>query len=225
MNNPSGNFPSKSSVLVVEDDPIVLRLMTTMLCGRHTVYSAADGSAAMQLFPNIQEGIKLLITDIRMPGFTGTELARELKAQQRDLPVLFVSGYSDVDLEKLTPEDRFLPKPFTSASLRSGVGALLGHRLPLCSACGKRGSERIRIEDDGLSVIATSICSRCSAETKSVIMRAPNTFISRCPIDDGPMIPRGYGFVGPNQHVWNVFCLTCQASMQSRSPNLKAIPW
>ncbi|MDQ2945824.1 MAG: response regulator [Acidobacteriota bacterium] len=180
----------------------------------------------MRLFPTIEEGVKLLVTDIRMPGLAGTELAHELKVKQRDLPVLFVSGHCDeLDLLSLRPEEWFLSKPFTTMALQLGVGALLAHWLPKCSACGETRSKQAHIEDDGLTVVVTSTCLHCSAKTNSAITRGPNSSLGRCPIDDGPVIPSGYGFVGPNEYVWNGVCLACHSSMQSRSPHLKGVPW
>jgi len=216
----------EGAVLVVEDDPIVLRLIVSIISGRHIVYSAANAHEAMHLFPSIEEDVKLLVTDIRMPGLTGTELARELKLKQRDLPVLFVSGHCDGrDVLELRPEEAFLSKPFNTAALKLGVGVLLGRRLRKCSDCGEGCSKHTHIDDDGFTVVVTSTCLSCSAKTNFVTTRTSEFLLNRCPIDDGPMIPQGYAFVGPSKYLWNAVCFTCHASMQSRSPHLTSIPW
>jgi CheY-like chemotaxis protein len=57
-----------------------------------------------------------------MPGMTGTELAREMKAVRPDLPVLIISGYAD--LEDVAPDLPRLTKPFKEAELASALAGL-----------------------------------------------------------------------------------------------------
>ena len=73
----------------------------------------------------------MLLTDIVMAGKDGSELARELIAEQPDLKVIFMSGFAEaklLDREKLPRECVFLPKPFDPDELGRLVGELLNDR-------------------------------------------------------------------------------------------------
>ena len=73
----------------------------------------------------------MLLTDIVMAGKDGSELARELIAEQPDLKVIFMSGFAEaklLDREKLPSECVFLPKPFDPDELGRLVGELLYDR-------------------------------------------------------------------------------------------------
>jgi len=81
------------------------------------VTAANDGESALALW-DAQNGADLLVTDLRMPGMDGRELARRLREKKPGLPVLFISGWSpetpDAGLETGT---LLLPKPFRLAEL------------------------------------------------------------------------------------------------------------
>jgi len=65
-----------------------------------------------------------------MPGMNGGALARRLRAGRPDLPVLFVSGYSEastVDLPLGERDTALLTKPFSPGSLGAAIRALLDH--------------------------------------------------------------------------------------------------
>jgi PAS domain S-box-containing protein len=117
-------------ILIVEDEPSVLRLATTMLQGfGYAVLGALAPGEALSL-PAIGEkrGVDLLITDVVLPGMNGTELARRMQACSPDLRVLFISGYADEMTFRegvLTTGNAFLPKPFTTNMLVKKVREVL----------------------------------------------------------------------------------------------------
>lgn len=116
-------------VLVVEDDPGVLRLARTFLeqLG-YTVTACLSPAEALGLTDRDASRIDLLITDVVMPGLNGDELSRRLQTRWPHLKVLFMSGYtSDVILERGGPDDgvRLLQKPFTKEVLAAKVRGLL----------------------------------------------------------------------------------------------------
>ncbi len=86
------------------------------------VIEAGSAEAALQL---IEDGtpFDLLITDHLMPGMTGAQLARQVKARHPGLPVLIVSGYAEVD--GLAPDLPRLVKPFRAAELAERVALIL----------------------------------------------------------------------------------------------------
>ncbi len=116
------------SILLADDDPDIRSLTRTFL--EHAgfrVYSTGDAVRAAQIFRKTEK-IDLLITDQFMPGRSGMELALELKALRRDLPVLMISGgvLEAAEREQLRTEGwRFLAKPFSLPSLLNAVHEIL----------------------------------------------------------------------------------------------------
>ncbi len=114
-------------VLVVDDDEDVRRLLVRLLCkAGYITYEAADPLEACRRFERGHELLDVLLTDMTMPGMSGTALADRLRAQRPALVVVLMSGYAD-DL----PETRLragvvsLAKPFCSATLLSALAELL----------------------------------------------------------------------------------------------------
>ena len=88
---------TKGSVLVVDDNPDNLRLLTAMLTDKgYKVRPAPSGSLALQSVRSTLPDLVLL--DIKMPEMDGYEVCRRLKADERtrDVPVLFISALSEV---------------------------------------------------------------------------------------------------------------------------------
>jgi PAS domain S-box-containing protein len=121
--------PSKT-ILVVEDEPLVLRNVVRGLQQRgYTVLSAANGQEALLVFEKTKGKIDLLISDIIMPGMNGKELAEKILERRPGLPVLLISGYPADVIAKhgLLREDiPFLEKPFVSSVIANKVSELLG---------------------------------------------------------------------------------------------------
>ena len=72
----------------------------------------------------INEGlaIDLLVTDHLMPGITGADLARTIRGNRPDLPVLIVSGYADAD--GIDPDLPRLTKPFRQDELADKIASV-----------------------------------------------------------------------------------------------------
>jgi PAS domain S-box-containing protein len=122
----SGRNAGSETILVVEDEPAVGRLVRTAL-RRHgyRVILAANGVEALEVWREAGEEVDLLLTDMVMPeGIGGRELAGRLRAQRPTLKVLFTSGYSpdmlgtDRGAEEPLP---FLQKPYQVATLLKAV--------------------------------------------------------------------------------------------------------
>jgi CheY-like chemotaxis protein len=99
--------------LVVDDEPLVRALVSTLLRNRGwSVIEAADGPSALALVP---EALGLLVTDYDMPAITGVTLAEQLRLRNDRLPVLMVSGHPEIagELSSLPgPRAAFVSKPF-----------------------------------------------------------------------------------------------------------------
>ena len=106
-------------VLVAEDEPTILALTTRMLSSQgYTVLPAASGVDALKLARKTDR-IDVLLTDVIMPGMTGSELAATLTSERPGLPIVYMSGYSNQILSDgvLDAETLYLPKPFKPQEL------------------------------------------------------------------------------------------------------------
>jgi CheY-like chemotaxis protein len=82
-----------ATVLVVDDQDILRLLMCkTLENGGFRVLAASNGADALRLFRGADPPVDLLVTDYRMPGMTGLELARECCSLNCELSVLHISG-------------------------------------------------------------------------------------------------------------------------------------
>ncbi len=113
--------------LVVEDDLFIRDLVAALLReARVEVRTAAGGAEALEVLSSEEgQATRLIITDVAMPGMSGLELARRVRAMRPDISVLFMSGCSDATLEQygLTEEHLLLRKPFTLEELVRGIEA------------------------------------------------------------------------------------------------------
>jgi DNA-binding response OmpR family regulator len=118
-----------ASILVVEDDSALRRLVTTVLSRRNfSVAEAADGGQALDVLSTT--AFDLVITDILMPEIEGLELVRYVRARHPSAKVMAVSGggshlVSYTQLAKELGADEVLAKPFTPAELVAVVERLL----------------------------------------------------------------------------------------------------
>ncbi|HZI21844.1 MAG TPA: MASE1 domain-containing protein [Gemmatimonadales bacterium] len=117
------------TILVVEDQEEVRKLAQRVLETRgYTVLTAADGHEALAVAARYAQRIDLLVTDVVMPRINGRELALRIAAVRRNLPVLYVSGYTGEAIREhglLEPGVAFLQKPFTADALAGKVREVL----------------------------------------------------------------------------------------------------
>lgn len=125
----SAAMPEPALILVVEDEPTMLRLVREALEGAgHKVLTALNGAAGLKVFEANRDAIKLVITDLMMPKLNGVEMARMIRKESTAIPILFISGYAD-DLvfedEVMKGPTMFMPKPFRQDTLIDEVKAIL----------------------------------------------------------------------------------------------------
>lgn len=118
-----------AAILLVEDQDNVRGLCVEVLSqAGYQVTEARNGPEALAVMQDPKRTFDLLLTDVVMPGMTGTQLVQELRTTLPDLKVLFISGYSsyaaNVDEDK-TDETAFLIKPFSPTALLEKVSELL----------------------------------------------------------------------------------------------------
>ena len=115
-------------ILVVDDEPGMLRLLSRALSSmQYRVSAASGGPAALAAIG--PEPIDLLVTDYRMPDMNGRELISAVRVRQPGLKALVVTGFppnaqeEDLDWWHAQPH---LTKPFSVRSLQDAVVGLIG---------------------------------------------------------------------------------------------------
>ena len=126
--------PCQATILLVEDEPAILRMGKLMLERQgYTVLPAGTPDQALQWATEYPSSIHLLITDVIMPEMNGRDLAKKILSVHPHLKILFMSGHtSDILSEDgvLNKNIHFLQKPFTIQSLTSTTSDALNS--PAC---------------------------------------------------------------------------------------------
>ncbi len=123
--SPRRSYSGDETILLVEDEESVRRLMSHVLRGRgYRVLEASNGQEAMEIFEAHGPEIHIVLTDMVMPKMNGRELGVRLRNARPDLPVIYVSGYTDDVLLRtgaLSPGMAFLQKPLRPEVLAAKV--------------------------------------------------------------------------------------------------------
>lgn len=117
-------------ILIIDDEPLVLRLAATVLSSvGHTIFQAADGKSGETLFYKIQP--ELTILDIWMPEQDGLQTIRHLRAHHPEAKILVMSGQPRragmpvFEVASVLGAVTLLNKPFTPDELLASVEAAL----------------------------------------------------------------------------------------------------
>jgi CheY-like chemotaxis protein len=117
------------TILLVEDQPQLRQLTSHILQGYgYKVREVANGKEALSVFEQNGDLIDLVLTDVVMPGITGIELGRQLRATHPKLKILYMSGYTDdIVLRRGAPGpgNAYLEKPFTPERLVTKIRQIL----------------------------------------------------------------------------------------------------
>jgi DNA-binding NtrC family response regulator len=117
------------TVLVVDDEPDMLRLVEAILVEQGYEVIVAKGSdTAIRTFERLTRKPDLVLTDVVMPGMSGPMMIDHLLSIEPNLRVLFMSGYDDRQVvQRYVVEKGFalIPKPFTLQRLGSFVKDVL----------------------------------------------------------------------------------------------------
>jgi len=102
------------SVLLVEDEVLISRLVAEWLCERgFAVHEAATADEALSYIDNGGR-VDVMFTDINLPGaMNGAELAQRARMRRPELPIVYASGrYGSADFAGRVPHSVFVPKPY-----------------------------------------------------------------------------------------------------------------
>jgi DNA-binding NtrC family response regulator len=114
------------TILVVEDDAAILRLVQVILEeAGFEVLAASSAEKAMRVAAQFSRTIHLLLSDVMMPDMCGPDLADVLKQRRPEMRVMLMSGYADGAMLVLNHGWHFIQKPFLPTALRDRVTDVL----------------------------------------------------------------------------------------------------
>ncbi len=119
----------KPTILIIDDNPDVINLVSGLLKNSYKVKAATSGEKGLTIAKN-DSAIDLILLDIMMPGLSGFEICEQLKADVNtaDIPVIFITAMSNLDDElqglKLGAVD-YIFKPISPALLLARVESYL----------------------------------------------------------------------------------------------------
>jgi DNA-binding response OmpR family regulator len=109
----------KPTCLLVDDEPGVRGFVCTVLRNSgFDVIEAADGVQGLAEFHNHPDGLDCVVTDVSLPGMDGLTLAAKIRSERPRMPIVLISGFTDVPGSGEIP---LLRKPFLPAHLLSTV--------------------------------------------------------------------------------------------------------
>jgi two-component system, cell cycle sensor histidine kinase and response regulator CckA len=126
--------PPSPTILVVEDDPAVRRVLVLWLESLgHDVLTAGNGAEALEVICERHDEIDLIVSDVIMPVMSGRRLFETLRRRGYEHPLLFVTGYcKDAlhDLGIIGHDADVLQKPCDFAIFADKVQAMLAAAVP-----------------------------------------------------------------------------------------------
>jgi len=135
---PASVLRGTETILLVEDDSQLRQLCSSVLshCG-YSVLVAGTPEEGIEICKANHRNIRLLVTDVVMPGMNGRQLAERIQHVCPKIRVLYISGYTNnaiVHYGVLDPGLWFLPKPFTLSALIAKVREVLDSGIPATQA-------------------------------------------------------------------------------------------
>lgn len=140
-------------ILVVDDEPHITEVVSAYLVREgYTVDTAADGDAAYELARRTRPD--LLVLDVMLPGRSGFDVLRDLRAEGRDAAVIMLTARDEL-IDRVAGlemgADDYMVKPFEPRELVARIGAVL-RRRSAAAAPAARAFLDLRIDTDAREV-------------------------------------------------------------------------
>ncbi|MBC8452307.1 MAG: response regulator, partial [Spirochaetes bacterium] len=124
---------SNHKILVCDDEQVIRFLLNNLLTkAGHSVTTCADGLEVLNIFQNDPDTYDLVILDMIMPIMSGEEVFYKIREIKKDVPVLIISGYSEIEHSSALIKkglDAYLAKPIRPSDLNNVVSRLLAKKF------------------------------------------------------------------------------------------------
>jgi len=124
-------FPkNKKKILIVDDDETILHMLGRFLNGRgFQVLAEKNGLRAVERLK--EEKPALVLTDLKMPSFSGMDLIKFIRQNMRDIPIVVMTAYPYLYPEKRNGNEveAYFVKPFDVNEMLSSIERILGSQL------------------------------------------------------------------------------------------------
>lgn len=175
--------PSPNRLLVIDDDSELCALVKEFLEPEFEIHSAGRGDEGVR---EAQAGqFALIVLDVMLPGLSGFEVLRQLRANGTTTPVLMLTARGD-DVDRIVGlelgADDYLPKPFNPRELTARIHAILRRARPQNAP-----RERLHCDDLELDPLARSVrrggevldLTAVEFDLLAMLMKSPGAVISR----------------------------------------------
>jgi len=119
------------TILLVEDETFLREVTCEILeSAGYRVLKTRNATEALSAFSEYKTIVRLLVTDVVLPGQNGRDLANDMRSVCPKLRIIFISGYPENVVTRHGIQDEgmfYLPKPFSLRSLTRKVGQVLEH--------------------------------------------------------------------------------------------------
>ena len=164
------------TVLVVEDNPDMIRFLVALLAYDYNVLTAQNGKDGLKMA--LERGPDLIISDVMMPEMDGFEMVRRLREDVHGarIPLIFLTarGSSEDRIQGHSGgADTYLAKPFRSEELLAAVDALITRQKNVLDSASSR-------EDEALVFMASGIHERLAA-TMGELRALQSSLVGRGP--------------------------------------------
>jgi len=122
----------KKQLLIVDDELLIRDLLYDHFSNCDYSISLADsGQSALEL--SAKTDFNAVILDLKMPDIDGLELAVQIRARQKDVPIIIITGYPSIESAVVALRQRYFDyfvKPFNMKKLEKSVNAAVEKHLP-----------------------------------------------------------------------------------------------
>lgn len=168
--------------LIVEDEDLMreyLAARLTKICPEwEAAATASDGIEAVEILAH--DRFDAVLTDIRMPGMNGIELARYIRRTDPELPILILSGFNEFEYARASMRLNvfdYLLKPLNEDELSAALSAIA---VQAESRYGKAGDQLLSAALSGNQEAASALAEKANGKAYGLMVLAPSLVMKSC---------------------------------------------